>query len=73
MEIKEKKKEIKLTERELLILRYIAAGYSDAEIAQYMNLVISTLRRAIDTLYRKVDVYNRVTLVAWGFRNKYLK
>lgn len=73
MEIKEKKKEIKLTERELLILKYIAAGYSDNEISKFLKLVNSTLRRSIDTLYRKVDVYNRVTLVAWGFRNKYLK
>lgn len=71
--IKEKKKKIELSERELLILKYVAAGYSDAEIADFLHLNYSNLRRSLDFLYRKVDVLNRATLIAWGFRNGLLK
>jgi DNA-binding NarL/FixJ family response regulator len=72
MDIKEKKKKVELTEREFLILKFIAAGYSDLEIAQFLKLANSTLRRSIDVLYRKTDVCCRASLVAWGFRNNYL-
>lgn len=73
MEIKEKKKTIELNERELLILKYISAGYSDAEIEKFLNLTHSTLRRSLDVLFRKTNVLNRSTLIAWGFRHNYLK
>lgn len=71
--IKEKKRKKELTERELLILKYICAGYSDKEISEFIDVSYNNLRRIIDVIYTKADVSNRVTLIAWGFRNNYLK
>lgn len=73
MEIKEKKRTKKLTEREIIILKHIAAGYSDMEIAGTVKLSYGTVRKIIEDILKKADVTNRVTLVAWGFRNNYLK
>ena len=73
MEIKEKKREIKLNEKEQLILQYIAGGYSDKEIAEQMGYAYGSIRRFVFGMLAKAGVFNRVSLVAWGFRNKYLK
>lgn len=73
MEIKEKKRTTTLNKRELIILKYIAKGYSNAEISEFMELAYSTFCAALNSLYLKTDTINRATLVAWGFRNNYLK
>lgn len=73
MEIKEKKRIKKLTEREIIILKCISAGYSDLEIADAVHLSYGSIRKAIENIFKKADVTNRITLVTWGFRNNYLK
>ncbi|MFN8596193.1 MAG: LuxR C-terminal-related transcriptional regulator [Anaerolineae bacterium] len=53
-----------LSERELDILRYIAAGLSNQEIAQKMVVALSTIKWHINNLYAKLDARNRTHAVA---------
>lgn len=53
-----------LTERELEILRLIAAGYSNEEIAQTLTLAVSTVKWYINALYSKLQVKSRGQAIA---------
>lgn len=53
-----------LGERELEILRLIAAGHSNEEIAQKVVLALSTVKWYINVLYGKLHVKNRAQAVA---------
>jgi LuxR family maltose regulon positive regulatory protein len=48
-----------LSERELEVLRLIAAGLSNKEIAQELVVAISTVKTHINHIYRKLDVSSR--------------
>lgn len=48
-----------LSERELDVLRLIAAGYSNEEIARSLTLAMSTVKWYINTLYSKLHVKTR--------------
>jgi LuxR family maltose regulon positive regulatory protein len=45
--------------REAEILRLLAAGHSNPEIAARLSLSVDTVRWYIKQLYRKLDVHNR--------------
>jgi ATP/maltotriose-dependent transcriptional regulator MalT len=53
-----------LTERELEVLRYIAEGMSNYEIATRMFVGVSTVKTHINHLYSKLDVKSRTQAVA---------
>ena len=53
-----------LSERELEVLRLIAAGLSNREIAQELVIAISTAKTHINNIYRKLDVSSRTQAVA---------
>jgi len=53
-----------LTERELEILRFIAAGRSNPEIADLLYLSLNTVKWHVRNLYGKLGVSNRVGAVA---------
>jgi LuxR family maltose regulon positive regulatory protein len=53
-----------LTERELEILRLIAAGHSNAEISQRLYLALSTVKGHNLRLFNKLQVQNRTEAVA---------
>ena len=48
-----------LTERELDVLRLLAQGYSNPEIAQKMHLAAGTVRNYVSTILQKLDVGDR--------------
>jgi LuxR family maltose regulon positive regulatory protein len=48
-----------LTERELQVLRLLAAGLSSTEVAEDLIIAVSTTRSYIKTIYRKLDVHSR--------------
>jgi LuxR family maltose regulon positive regulatory protein len=53
-----------LTERELEVLRLIAAGLSNREIAQELVVAVSTVKTHINHIYGKLDVKSRTQAVA---------
>ncbi len=48
-----------LTERELEVLRLLAQGYSNPEIAQRMHLAAGTIRNYVSTILQKLGVGDR--------------
>jgi DNA-binding NarL/FixJ family response regulator len=48
-----------LTERELDVLRLLAQGYSNPEIAQKLHLAAGTVRNYVSTILQKLDVGDR--------------
>ena len=57
-----------LTPRELEILRYIARGLSQKEIAETMYLAVATVRTHSVNLMRKLDIHSRVELARFAIR-----
>ena len=53
-----------LSERELEVLRLIAAGLSNREIARQLVIELSTVKWHINNLYGKLDVHSRTQAVA---------
>jgi LuxR family maltose regulon positive regulatory protein len=53
-----------LSERELEVLRRVAAGYSNKEIAQDLVIAVSTVKKHVNNIYGKLEVRNRTQAVA---------
>ena len=53
-----------LSERELEVLDLIAAGYSNAEIAQELYIALGTVKRHINNIYGKLGVGSRTLAIA---------
>jgi predicted ATPase/DNA-binding CsgD family transcriptional regulator len=53
-----------LSERELEVLRLVAAGLQNQEIAADLVVALSTVKTHINNIYRKLDVTNRVQAVS---------
>ena len=58
-----------LTERELEVLRLVAAGKSNHAIAVELHLSDHTVRRHLQNIFRKVDVSSRAAATAFAFQN----
>ena len=52
-----------LTERETQVLMMMASGLSRSEAASEINVSVSTIKRHIETCYRKLGVNNRVSAI----------
>ena len=61
-----------LSERELEILKLVAEGLSNNEIAKKLYLATSTVKRHINNIYAKLDVHSRTQAVAKGKELKIL-
>ena len=53
-----------LSKRELEVLRLVAAGYTNREIAQELVVAISTVKRHISNIYGKLESGNRTQAVS---------
>lgn len=53
-----------LSTRELAVLRYLAEGYSNREIARQLVLTENTVRTHTKRLYSKLDVHSRTQAIA---------
>jgi len=58
-----------LTTRELDVLRLVAAGETNAEIAARLKISINTVERHVTNLYRKIDARGRADAAAYAVRN----
>ena len=52
-----------LSERELEVLRFVAAGLSNPEIAEQLYVSVNTVKAHAKSIYRKLDVHNRTQAV----------
>ena len=58
-----------LSRRELDVLRLVAAGDSNAQIARRLGLSTHTIERHVANLYRKIDARGRADATAHALRN----
>jgi pimeloyl-ACP methyl ester carboxylesterase/DNA-binding CsgD family transcriptional regulator len=58
----------RLTPREIDVLRLIAAGESNAEIAARLGVSVNTVERHVTNLYRKIDARGRADATAFAIR-----
>jgi DNA-binding CsgD family transcriptional regulator len=59
----------RLTPRELEVLRLIAGGDSNSEIAARLGRSINTVERHVANVYRKIDARGRADATAYAIRN----
>jgi DNA-binding NarL/FixJ family response regulator len=59
-----------LTRREVDVLRLIAAGLSNKQIAADLYLGVRTVERHIANIYLKIGVHNKAEATAWTFRHR---
>jgi LuxR family transcriptional regulator, maltose regulon positive regulatory protein len=52
-----------LSERELEVLRLVAAGLSNPEIAEHLFLSVGTVKRHVYNIYSKMDVTGRIEAI----------
>ena len=57
-----------LTPRELEVLKLVAQGLSNPDIAQRLVLSEHTVRRHLANILRKLDLSSRTAAAAWGVR-----
>lgn len=58
-----------LTARELEIVRALAEGQSNLQIAAALNIEQGTVKSHLARITQKLDVENRVQVVVWAFHN----
>lgn len=63
----------KLSERETEVLRLVAWGYTNKEIASYLNLSVKTVETHKSNLMEKLDVKSRVEMVRYALRQGWLR
>ena len=58
-----------LTQREFEILRLVAEGHSNAELARMLWVTEQTVKFHLSNIYRKLDVSNRTEASRWAQLN----
>jgi DNA-binding CsgD family transcriptional regulator len=58
-----------LTPRELEVLRHLAAGDANQEIATRLGLSVHTVERHVANIYRKIDARGRADATAYALRH----
>ena len=58
-----------LTERELEVLRHIARGMSNAEIASTLVIGYATVKTQVSSVFAKLDLRDRVQAVVYAFES----
>ena len=66
-------KKIDITYKQLEVLKLIADGYSSEEIAKKLGNSKKTIDSIRIEMLNKFQVRNAASLVAYGFRKKWLK
>jgi ATP/maltotriose-dependent transcriptional regulator MalT len=59
-----------LTSREVQVLRLVAAGKSNKEVAGALSLSVKTIERHVGNLLTKLDVPSRAAATAWAYENE---
>ncbi|HEX3427475.1 MAG TPA: alpha/beta fold hydrolase [Candidatus Limnocylindrales bacterium] len=59
----------RLSPREIEVLRLLAGGETNGQIAARLSLSINTVERHVVNVYRKIDARGRAEATAWALRN----
>lgn len=63
---------VALTDRELQVVRFLANGATNAEIADALFISAGTVKNHVATIQRKLGVANRVGIAAWAWRTGHI-
>lgn len=58
-----------LSEREIEVIRQMAAGYDNKRIAAEMNISAKTVKNHVATIFTKLGMNNRVQAAVWAVRS----
>ena len=61
--------ELPVTERELDVVRLVARGKTNEEIASGLHISLSTVKTHVGSVQRKLGVRNRVGIAAWAWES----
>lgn len=61
-----------LSPREAQVLRLLAAGATNAEIAQTLCIAEGTVKNHISNLYQRLDLHSRAEATAWAWKHGYV-
>jgi DNA-binding NarL/FixJ family response regulator len=61
--------QIDLTKREKEVLKLIALGKTNEEIAEKLNISALTVKTHVSNIYRKINVPNRIQAIFWTTKN----
>ena len=64
---------MEISKREIEILRFVAKGLTDKEIATVLNISHHTIRNIRKKLYKKLEVHNGAEAVNEGYQLGLLK
>jgi len=59
----------RLTQREIDVLRLLAAGYSNREIGDALSMSVRTAERHINNIYNKINARGRADATAFALRH----
>lgn len=62
--------EVPLTERETQVLRHIALGLSNREIARSLEISVETVKEHVQNILRKIQCTDRTQAAVWAVRNE---
>lgn len=62
-------KKARLTPAEVQVLRLVAQGFANPEIARELGTELSTVKTHVHRLLAKLDLSDRVRAVVWAFQN----
>jgi DNA-binding CsgD family transcriptional regulator len=62
-----------LTPRKVQVLRLVAAGKSNKEVADALSLSVKTVERHVGNILTKLDVLSRVAATAWAYENEVVR
>ncbi|WP_134764488.1 response regulator transcription factor [Nocardioides sp. 1609] len=62
-----------LTEREEQVLRTVARGRTNAEIAEELHITLSTVKTHVAALMNKLGARNRVEVAMWAYETRRVK
>ena len=60
--------DIALTQREMQVLRHVALGLSNKEIAQSLTISVETVKEHVQNILRKLAVSDRTQAAVWAVR-----
>jgi LuxR family transcriptional regulator, positive regulator of biofilm formation len=69
MEVPDASEDKGLTKREKEILRFLALGKTNDQIANKLNISILTVKTHVSNIYRKLNVPNRLQAIFWATKN----